>query len=57
MKRASLYSEIRVLIKLLNTKNSDGTNVRADCLIVFNLLMMLRLISAIRVLLKSRLAR
>ena len=48
---------IRVLIKLPNTKNSDGTNVRADCLIVFNLLMTIRLISAIRVLIKSRLVR
>ena len=49
--------EISVLIKFQNTKNSDGTNVRADCLIVFNLLMVIRLISAIRVLLKSRLVR
>ena len=48
--------KIRVLIKLPNTNSSDGTNVRADCLIVFNLLM-IRLISAIRVLLKSRLVR
>ena len=49
--------EISVLIKLPNTNSSDGTNVRADCLIVFNLLMTIRLMSAIRVLIKSRLAR
>ena len=49
--------EIRVLIQFPNTNSSNGTNVRADCLIVFNLLMTIRLISAIRVLLKSRLVR